>query len=164
MQQTKQPINQPTEVAIAPIAASEVSELINQSATVEDFQAESPAINEATDPAACSESDAGQQAEAGESNLADNSERSAGSEASNPPTEAVDEVSEPDPATDPRVVALCNEAEQRGYLRGRNEKIEELMAQPGLFQPLTPASSSGSSSGPSEVLILNNMRPSIWDL
>ncbi len=163
MQQTKQPINQPTEVAIAPIAASEVSEQINQSATVEDSQAQSPAIDEATDPAACSESDAGLQAEAGESELPDNSERSAGSEA-NPPSEAVDEVSEPDLASDPRVVALCNEAEQRGYLRGRNEKIEELMAQPGLFQPLTPASSTGSSSAQSEVLILNNMRPSIWDL
>lgn len=33
------------------------------------------------------------------------------------------------------LAALIEEAENRGYLRGRNEKIEELMSAPGMYCP-----------------------------
>lgn len=45
-------------------------------------------------------------------------------------------------------------AEQRGYLRGRNEKIEVTTAQPSLYQM---PEATGSQ-------LLNRLRPSVWDL
>lgn len=50
------------------------------------------------------------------------------------------------------IEALAVEAERRGYLRGRNERIEALMAEPGVWEEHT--------SGPT---ILNRPRRSIWD-
>lgn len=52
----------------------------------------------------------------------------------------------------PSVEALVAEAERRGYLRGRNERIEALMAEPGVWEE--------RNTGPS---ILNRPRRSIWD-
>lgn len=53
---------------------------------------------------------------------------------------------------------LLAEAESRGYKRGRNESISELMERPSDADPLLP------DMGPEpQVLILNHLRPSIWD-
>lgn len=57
-----------------------------------------------------------------------------------------------EPGDGPSVEALVTEAERRGYLRGRNERIERLMAQPGVWEE--------PKSGPT---ILNRPRRSIWD-
>lgn len=59
------------------------------------------------------------------------------------------------------VKALLAAAEQRGYLRGRNERIEELMSEPAMWQ--RDATDSGVADE-SEVLFLNNRRRSIWDV
>lgn len=57
-----------------------------------------------------------------------------------------------EPGDGPSVEALVAEAERRGYLRGRNERIEALMAEPGVWEE--------RESGPT---ILNRPRRSIWD-
>lgn len=57
-----------------------------------------------------------------------------------------------EPGDGPSVEALVSEAERRGYLRGRNERIEQLMAQPGVWEE--------PDTWPS---ILNRPRRSIWD-
>lgn len=76
---------------------------------------------------------------------------------STPPAEETPAADEPDLDT------LIAEAEQRGYLRGRNERIEELMQEPGeLEAPSAPATDSPLTGG-NEILILNNMRRSVWD-
>lgn len=66
------------------------------------------------------------------------------------------EVSDTIPATqDPADLSrLLDEAEQRGYLRGRNEAITEQISRPGLWEE--PDTSS-------RVTILDNLRPGIWD-
>lgn len=64
------------------------------------------------------------------------------------------------------------EAEMKGYLRGRNERIEELMREPAMYERQTaPAatpdgepSEESSRGSRSEPMILNNRRVSIWDL
>lgn len=50
------------------------------------------------------------------------------------------------------IEALVAAAERRGYLRGRNERIEALMAKPGVWEERT-----------SSPTILNRPRRSIWD-
>lgn len=55
--------------------------------------------------------------------------------------------------------ALIAEAEQRGYIRGCNERIANLMEQPGPWQSQPPATQDDND----EILILNNLRPSVWD-
>lgn len=63
---------------------------------------------------------------------------------------------------DARMEALIAEAEQRGYLRGRNENIRELMREPGMLER---GDSSGSDEGyAADVEILQRERISIWDL
>lgn len=59
------------------------------------------------------------------------------------------------------IEALIAEAEQRGYLRGRNENIESLMQAPGIYERPRdkPAAHADQTS---EVLILNNIRRSVW--
>lgn len=54
------------------------------------------------------------------------------------------------------------EAEQRGYLRGRNESIEALMQPPaGFAETLSGMTDTAGNTG--EPLILNNLRLSIWE-
>lgn len=53
--------------------------------------------------------------------------------------------------------ALVNEAEQRGYLRGRNEQIEVKMRQP--FQSTEPIERPEKR----KASILNHIRRSVWD-
>lgn len=59
----------------------------------------------------------------------------------------------------PDMEQLIAEAEQRGYLRGRNEAVAIEMQRPAQWENETklPAMSD------SESLILNNMRRSVWD-
>ena len=52
------------------------------------------------------------------------------------------------------------EAEQRGYLKARNELLSEKMQQPGLWQ--MPAAGD-TNAGEPELDLLNYIRPSIWD-
>ncbi len=58
------------------------------------------------------------------------------------------------------VERLIAEAEERGYKRGRNENIAQLMEQPASVDPELNGLPSG---GEAEVLILANIRPSVWD-
>lgn len=60
----------------------------------------------------------------------------------------------------PDLEALLAEAERKGYLKGRNERIEELMREPRMFQQLTEPKPSTPQT---EESFLANMRPSIWD-
>lgn len=55
---------------------------------------------------------------------------------------------------------LVNEAEQRGYLRGRNEQIEVKMSQSVQWQS---PSDSAAAQNVQETTILNNRRRSIWE-
>lgn len=70
---------------------------------------------------------------------------------------------EPKTYTSDDIDTLIAEAEQRGYLRGRNEQIDRLIStQRPMWQ-----SSAHVSSLPADdtcVVILDNVRPSIWDL
>lgn len=84
-----------------------------------------------------------------------------------PSTPVEDEAPKPQEEPAPDYEALIAEAEQRGYLRGRNERIEELMAEPA---PFARQNASSRKAAPipeefasSEPLILNNPRVSIWD-
>jgi len=67
-------------------------------------------------------------------------------------------ATEPEPA--PGMDELLQQAEQRGYLRGRNETIERLMAAPSMWQPASGAPEAPTESVPT---ILQNIRPCIWD-
>ena len=68
------------------------------------------------------------------------------------------------------IEARIAEAENRGYMRGRNERIAELMRQPALFERQTspsardaPGGMAADSPADSQPMILNNPRVSIWD-
>lgn len=64
-----------------------------------------------------------------------------------------------DPADDPEVRRLIDEAEQRGYLRGRNDNIDELIS------TRFAASSPFSDDDPIESCpsFLAHIRPGFWD-
>ena len=58
--------------------------------------------------------------------------------------------------------AAIAEAEQRGYLRGRNERIEELMQRPGIMErPGTTEINRADTKG--EQGFLSHLKVSIWD-
>lgn len=54
---------------------------------------------------------------------------------------------------------MVNEAEERGYLRGRNEAVEALMNRPARQKPTEPDDDDGDDP----VMILREMRRSVWD-
>ncbi len=60
------------------------------------------------------------------------------------------------------IEALVAEAEERGYLRGRNESIERLMRRPGILEQ-EPWQRETYVQPETEPMILNNPRVSIWD-
>lgn len=60
------------------------------------------------------------------------------------------------------IEVLVAQAEERGYLRGRNESIERLMHQPGILEQ-EPWRRETPGQTDSEPMILNNLRVSIWD-
>lgn len=79
-----------------------------------------------------------------------------------------DDVPPPGQADD--IEARIAEAENRGYMRGRNERIAELMRQPALFERQAspsardaPGAMAADSPADSQPMILNNPRVSIWD-
>lgn len=76
--------------------------------------------------------------------------------------EAPEKPAETEKAPTPEEIArMIAEAEQRGYLRGRNEQIERLMEAPTGYE----AEGAGEISRISgEPMILGSIRPSIWDL
>lgn len=75
---------------------------------------------------------------------------------------------EPAPGNDAGMVklseieALVAEAEERGYMRGRNESIERLMRRPGILEQ-EPWQCETCGQPETEPMILNNPRVSIWD-
>lgn len=75
-------------------------------------------------------------------------------------TEAAPEEAPAGPTTE-EIEQMMAEAEQRGYLRGRNEQIEQLMEAPTGYETETPGE-GGHLQG--EPMILGNLKPSIWDL
>lgn len=85
-----------------------------------------------------------------------------GEEQATPVNDAVEDVDEGTDATDgePDVEQLIAEAEQRGYLRGRNERIEVEMRRPSLLENNRNAERDVEVSQP---LILNHLRRSVWD-
>lgn len=80
------------------------------------------------------------------------------------PAEAPDDIKQA-PETpggesqEPDLEALLAAAEERGYLRGRNEQITKLMEVP----PELTTTVGRPNGMESEILILNNLRSSIWD-
>ena len=78
------------------------------------------------------------------------------------PSETKENLEEPSETESekPDLEALLAEAERKGYLKGRNERIEELMKEPRMFQELTGPKSSAPQT---EESFLANLRPSIWD-
>lgn len=75
-------------------------------------------------------------------------------------TEAAPEEA-PAAPTPEEIEQMVAEAEQRGYLRGRNEQIEQLMEAPTGYKTET-LGEGGPLQG--EPMILGNLKPSIWDL
>lgn len=66
--------------------------------------------------------------------------------------------------TEERVATLVAEAEQRGYLRGRNEKIEMELSARGLFeQPDDTATAAHAADPRNPCDMLSYIRPSVWD-
>ncbi len=101
----------------------------------------------------------------------ENSEQSAASdnpeasEQEKPATEAIDDIEEGSPlaAEKPSLEQLIAEAEQRGYLRGRNEKIEQLMSAPGLYERIDSPRATPTEASESNFELLRHQRVSIWD-
>lgn len=72
-------------------------------------------------------------------------------------------ASQPQPTApdDTELQRLLAEAEQRGYMRGRNEAIEHLMQAPALFESATTPAAD-STSNPADGF-LSGLRPGVWD-
>ncbi len=64
----------------------------------------------------------------------------------------VDDTQQQDPAVTPDIARLISEAEQRGYIRGRNESIDSLV--------IDDDNISDDDSCPS---FLAHIRPGFWD-
>lgn len=65
----------------------------------------------------------------------------------------------------PDIAEIERAAEQRGYLRGRNERIEELMGAPGMWQPLQSARrDDDDDEEDAPTPILRDMRRSVWEV
>lgn len=65
----------------------------------------------------------------------------------------------PDSGNAPDVQRLIDEAEQRGYLRGRNEAAEKIISEPAFFEERHPDLEPFQQSP-----LLTPRRVSIWDL
>lgn len=63
---------------------------------------------------------------------------------------------------DPDIATLIAEAEQRGYLRGRNEAASEMMERPAMWQPACPDSPAGRLTSAADSF-LSGLRPGVWD-
>lgn len=72
---------------------------------------------------------------------------------------ALEQLSQCETVNNPKMEQLIAEAEQRGYLRGRNEAVAIEMQRPTQWENETKTPAMQDS----ESLILNNMRRSVWD-
>ena len=61
------------------------------------------------------------------------------------------------------VDALVDEAEERGYLRGRNEQIETKMAEPGMWQSQQSTTAREEAGSGERNPFLRRVRRSVWD-
>lgn len=84
-----------------------------------------------------------------------------------PPAPETDTGAPPEPpAPQPPAAdleAALAEAEQRGYLRGRNERIEELMQRPGIMERDTTQVINEADGNGAEPAFLSRLNVSIWD-
>lgn len=63
----------------------------------------------------------------------------------------------------PDIEALLAEAEQRGYLRGRNEAIEASMRTPALLENSRLTRARALEEPDPASLFLSRIRPGVWD-
>ena len=63
----------------------------------------------------------------------------------------------------PDIEALLAEAEQRGYLRGRNEAIEASMHTPALLETSRLPRARALEAPDPASLFLSRIRPGVWD-
>lgn len=68
-------------------------------------------------------------------------------------------VPEPTPA---EIDSRLAEAEQRGYLRGRNEAAAEMMNRPTMWQPIDPTGPAGRITAATDAF-LSGLKPGVWD-
>lgn len=61
------------------------------------------------------------------------------------------------------IETLVSRAEQRGYLRGRNEAIAIEMQRPALLEDTAVTRQSAHEDPLRQPMILSSIRPSIWD-
>ncbi len=57
------------------------------------------------------------------------------------------------------IESLVEEARQEGYLRGRNEQIEQVMRRPGIYR----SEATSPTPQPVDEPFLAHIRPSVWD-
>ena len=67
--------------------------------------------------------------------------------------------------TEAEVAAMVAEAEARGYLRGRNEVISQMMREPPLFanQAMRERAPARSEESDASAEFLAHIRPQVWD-
>ncbi len=69
---------------------------------------------------------------------------------------------EPTEVLTPEMVEqMVRDAEERGYLKGRNEAVEALMDRPGYGGK--PTEGADEDDGEDAMMILREMRRSVWD-
>lgn len=86
------------------------------------------------------------------------------------PTQPTDQIAASEPAgkeNAPEPVTsdidnLLAEAEQRGYLRGRNEAAAEMMNRPAMWQPVDPSGTAGRITAATDAF-LSGLKPGVWD-
>lgn len=66
-------------------------------------------------------------------------------------------------AIDDDVASLVAAAEKRGYVRGRNEAIAEVMQRPGVWEGPLPLHGA-AQTGRSRPVVLSHVRRSVWDM
>lgn len=79
------------------------------------------------------------------------------------PAEAPESHESPETPKAPDIEALLAEAEQRGYLRGRNEAIEASMHTPALLENSRLTRARALEAPDPASLFLSRIRPGVWD-
>lgn len=79
------------------------------------------------------------------------------------PSEAPESHESKETPEAPDIEALLAEAEQRGYLRGRNEAIEASMHTPALLENSRLTRARALEAPDPASLFLSRIRPGVWD-
>lgn len=79
------------------------------------------------------------------------------------PAEAPERHESSEPPAPADIEALLAEAEQRGYLRGRNEAIEASMRTPALLENSRLTRARALEAPDPASLFLSRIRPGVWD-